>query len=163
MWRVAGVSLAAVLLGACATERKAAPAMLVGVWQVTELASRVPGGNWEPRGAPAHSQFIFTREHYSYLYVPRSAPRKKFAGDPNKPTAAEKVEAYDSIVAATGRYTLSGGALTLTALLHKNPNEMAGEPLRYAVEVDGNRLTMVIVDPPFLPGREWRMTLVRVD
>ena len=37
---------------------------------------------------------------HSYMYVP--GPRKKFAGDPNRPTDAEKVEAYNSLVAATG-------------------------------------------------------------
>ena len=50
--------------------------------------------------------------------------RRLFAGDPNQPTAAENVEAYNSFVAGSGTYTLTGSTLTLNAVLHKNPNEM---------------------------------------
>lgn len=162
MWR--HVALVLVLVGCAAGPERLdrVPAGIQGVWKVSDLASRAPGGSWESRGAPHRSQYIFTREHYSYLYVRGSAPRKTFAGDPNNPDPAAKVEAYDSIVAATGDYKLSGDTLTLTALIHKNPNEMAGESLRFTIELAGDRLTMIIVDPPFLPGREWRTTLTRV-
>ena len=134
-----------------------------GVWKITELASRAPGAGWEVRATPYLSQYIFTEKHYSYMYVPGAGPRKLFAGDPNKPTDAEKAEAYNSLVAATGTYSLSGRTLTLNALVHKNPNEMAGKPLTYTVEVDGNTLRMVIANPPFLPGREWRTVLTRIE
>ncbi len=95
-----------------------------GVWRVTELASRAPGAAWEVRAPPYLSQYIFTGKHYSYMYVPGQSPRKTIAGDPNKPTDAEKVEAYNSFVAASGTYEFSGRILTLVALVHKNPNEM---------------------------------------
>jgi hypothetical protein len=134
-----------------------------GVWKVTELASRTPGAQWEVRATPHLSQFIFTDKHYSYMYVPGADPRKLFAGDPNRPTDAEKVEAYNSVVAATGTYSLSGDSLTMTALVHKNPNEMAGKPLTYTVEIDVNTVRMVIANPPFLPGAERRMVLSRVE
>lgn len=162
MWRHGALLL--VLAGCASGPERADTALgtLVGVWKVAELASRVPGGSWESRGTPHRSQYIFTRDHYSYLYVRGSAPRKTFAGDPNNPDAAEKVEAYDSIVAATGVYTLAGDTLALTALIHKNPNEMLGESLRYTIELEGDTLTMIIADPPFLPGREWKTTLTRV-
>lgn len=164
MWRALATFLIAVVVGACASTSKtrSAPETIVGVWNVAELAARAPGGAWESRGAPSRSQYIFTSRHYSYLYVRGSAPRKTFNGNPNNPTDAEKVAAYDSIVAASGSYTLSGHSLTLTALLHKNPNEMTGEPLHYTIELDGDTLTMIVVDPPFLPGREWRTMLTRV-
>jgi hypothetical protein len=132
-----------------------------GVWKVTELASRVPGAEWEVRATPYLSQYIFTEKHYSYMYVP--GPRKPIAGDPNRPTDAEKVEAYNSFVAASGTYELSGRILTMIALVHKNPNEMDGKPLTYTAERDGNTLRMTIANPPFLPGREWRIVLTRVE
>jgi Lipocalin-like domain len=134
-----------------------------GVWKVTELASRAPGAGWEIRGTPYLSQYIFTEEHYSYMYVPGPNPRKRFVGDPNNPTDAEKAEAYSSLVAATGVYSLSGQTLTLNALVHKNPNEMGGVSLTYTVDLDGNTLQMVIANPPFMPGREWRTVLTRVE
>jgi hypothetical protein len=145
------------------TQKALAPADLRGVWTVAELASRAPGAGWEVRPTPSLSQYIFTEKHYSYMYVPGAAPRKRFAGDPNAPTDAEKAEAYSSLVAATGTYSLSGHTLTLTARIHKNPNEMAGEPLTYAVEINGTTLRMTITNPPFLPGREWRTVLTRVE
>jgi hypothetical protein len=134
-----------------------------GVWEVTELASRVPGADWEVRTTPYVSQYIFTEKHYSYMYVPGAGPRRIFAGDPNNPTDAEKAQAYSSHVAATGTYSLSGRTLTLNALVHKNPNEMVGRPSTYIAEVDGRTLRIVIASPPFLPGREWRTMLKRVE
>lgn len=136
---------------------------LRGVWKVTESASRAPGAQWEARATPHVSQFIFTDKHYSYMYVLGPGPRKPFAGDPNKPTDAERVEAYNSFVAATGTYSLSGPTLTMTALVHKNPNEMAGNPLTYSAALENGTIRMVIANPPFLPGSEWRMVLTRVE
>ncbi len=142
--------------------REDAP-VIAGVWRVTELASRMPGGEWEVRAGPRLSQYIFATKHYSYMYVPGTAPRPLFAGDPNNPTDAEKAAAYSTLVAATGTYKLSGRTLTLTALVHKNPNEMIGEPLTYSIDLQGDSLRMVINNPPFLPGREWRTVLTRVE
>lgn len=137
---------------------------LRGVWKVTESASRAPGAEWEIGTTPYLSQYIFTEKHYSYMYVLGARPRKLIAGDPNKPTDAEKVEAYNSFVAASGTYELSGRMLALLALVHKNPNEMDGKPLTYSVELDGkNALRMTIANPPFLPGRERRTVLTRVE
>jgi hypothetical protein len=134
-----------------------------GVWKVTEVASRAPRAEWEVRPTPYLSQFIFTDKHYSYMYVPGVGPRKRFAGDPNKPTDAEKVEAYNSLVAATGTYSLSGSTLTMNAIVHKNPNEMAGTVLTSTVTIEGSTIRMVTANPPFLPGSEWRMVLTRVE
>ena len=136
---------------------------LRGVWKVTEVASRAPGAEWQVRTPPYLSQYIFTVTHYSYMYVPGIGPRKTIAGDPNRPTDAEKVEAYNSFVAASGTYELSGRTLTLVALVHKNPNEMNGKPLTYAAELDGDTLRMTIANPPFLPGLEWRTVLTRIE
>jgi hypothetical protein len=148
-----------------ASDATTAPARaeLHGVWKVTEVASRTPGGEWEVRPSPYLSQYIFTARHYSYMYVPGAGPRKTIAGDPNRPTDAEKVEAYNSFIGASGTYHLSGGTLTLIALVYKNPNEMNGKPLTYTAEVDGNTLRMTIANPPFLPGRESRTVLTRVE
>ena len=135
---------------------------LRGVWKVTEQSSRVPGEGWTAI-TPNVSLYVFTEKHYSYMFTIGAGPRRLFAGGPNKPTDAEKVGAYDSFVAASGTYVLSGTTLTLNAVLHKNPNEMSGEPLTYAVEIDGNTVRMTIVNPPFAPGRERRTVLTRVE
>ena len=135
---------------------------LRGVWKVTGLSSRAPGGEWA--ALPVNgSLYIFTEKHYSYMFATGIGPRRLFSGDPNKPSDVEKIGAYDSFVAASGTYLLSGSTLTLTALLHKNPNEMTGDKLMYTIELGDNSLQMTIVNPPFSPGRERRTVLTRVE
>jgi Lipocalin-like domain len=143
--------------------QKLAPNSLRGVWKVSEQSTRSVGGAWSIGPVPYLSLYIFTDQHYSYMFAPGTGPRRLFAGDPNQPTDAEKVAAYDSFVAGSGIYALSGSVLKLTAILHKNPNEMMGEPLAYNVEFDGSRLVLTIVDPPFAPGRERRTVLTRIE
>jgi hypothetical protein len=161
MPRYLSVVIVATFIAVSAVARAEVP--IAGVWKITELASREPGAKWEVRAVPRLSQYIFTEQHYSYMYVPGAEPRPLFAGDPNSPTDAEKAKAYSTLVAATGTYTLSGRTLTLNAIVHKNPNEMVGKPLSYTIDLDGEVLRMVTVDPPFLPGREWRTVLTRVQ
>jgi len=151
------------VLGGCAlAQSKTGSASLRGVWKVTELSSRTPGAEWT-RLPLTGSLYIFTDRHYSYMFAPGTEPRRPFAADPNRPSDAEKIRAYDTIVAASGTYVLSGSTLTLTAWLHKNPSEMVGESLAYEIEVDGDVLRMTIVNPPFSPGRERRTTLTRIE
>jgi hypothetical protein len=174
MLRCLSVGLAAFLVGALAPHTRPAKAAtpdepptsvranLRGVWRVTELSSRAPGEAWVSV-TPNVSLYIFTERHYSYMFATGAGARRLFAGDPNKPTDADKVGAYDSFVAASGTYVLSGHTLTLSAILHKNPNEMAGESLTYTVDREPNTLRMTIVNPPFAPGRERRTVLARVE
>jgi len=142
--------------------RKATSPGIVGVWKVTELLSRAPGENWT-NVSPQLSLYIFTKKHYSYMYTQGEGPRPLFAGDPNKPTDAEMVTAYKTLIAATGTYVLSGQTLTFNATLARNPNEMTGKPLIYSVQLNGDVLQMTITNPPFLPGGERRITLTRVE
>ena len=97
------------------------------------------------------------------MFAPGVGPRRLFTGDPNQPSDAEKIAAYESIVGGSGTYVLTGTMLTMSPILHKNPNEMTGEPLRYGVEVESNRMTMTIANPPFAPGRERRTVLSRIE
>jgi hypothetical protein len=136
---------------------------LEGIWKVLEVSSRVPGAEWTVATPPYLSVYIFTPTHDSYMFAPGVGPRRLFAGDPNRPSDAEKVAAYDSIVASSGTYILKGTTLIMTAILHKNPNEMTGEPLRYSVEIESNRLRMTIANPPFAPGGERRTLLTRIE
>lgn len=167
--------LFALVVAACGSQHTAVPGMtrpaayqataavssLEGAWTVVEQSSRAPGGDWVGASIPYRSLYIFTPTHYSYLFT-RPETRPPFAGDPNRPTDAEKVRAYDTFVAAAGTYTLDGGTLMLVALLHKNPSEMTGEALRYAVEIGRDTVRLTITNPPFLPGRERRTVLARM-
>jgi hypothetical protein len=72
-------------------KQKSARASLRGVWKVTELLTRVPGETWTTI-TPNISLYIVTEKHYSYMFVTGAGPRRLFAGDPNKPTDADKAE-----------------------------------------------------------------------
>lgn len=133
-----------------------------GAWRVAEIASRAPGEGWAARPGPPAGLYVFSARHYSYFYVPGVQPRPRFA-EANRPTDVEKAAAYDSFIAGAGPYTFDGRTLELRADLRKNPNEMTGEVWRWQAEARGDTLRLVFVDPPFLPGREWRVTLVRVE
>jgi hypothetical protein len=148
---------------ATAAERPLGANAVHGVWNVTEQSTRPIGGQWSRGTAPYLSQYIFTEKHYSYMFAPGAGPRRLFLGDPNQATDAEKIAAFDSFVASSGTYLLSDSALTLNAILHKNPNEMTGEPLIYNVEFDNKAVVLTIVDPPFAPGRERRTVLTRLE
>jgi hypothetical protein len=135
---------------------------LRGTWKATETLVRTAGSDWV-KVTPPSSLYIFTDDHYSYMFVTGPQPRPHFAGDPNRPTDAEKVAAFDSFMASSGRYSLSGSTLTLTALLHKNPHEMAGGSLTYAVKFGSDTVEITIVNPPFAPGSERRARLTRIE
>jgi len=135
---------------------------LQGAWGVVEVAARAPGEPWVPRPGPQAGLYVFAARHYSYFYVPGVQPRGRFA-DPNRPTETEKAAAYDTFIAGAGTYTFDGRTLAMNADLRKNPNEMTGEVWRLLAEPRGDTLRLVFVNPPFLPGREWRTTLVRIE
>jgi hypothetical protein len=149
------------LPGALSPPASGRASALEGAWRVVEQASRVPGGSWSVTEPPHRSLHLFTGTHYSYMFT-RPEPRQLFSGDPNQPSEAEKVRAYDSFVAASGTYEFDGSTLTTRAILHKNPNEMTGGLLRYAVEISGDTVRLTIMNPPFQPGRERRTVLTRI-
>lgn len=156
--------LAAVLVVAAISEGAAQPpaASVRGAWRVVEVASRAPGEAWGARPGPQAGLYVFSARHYSYFYVPGVRPRPRFA-DANRPTEVEKAGAYDTMIAGAGTYTFDGRTLVMTTELRKNPNEMTGEVWRWSAEGRGDTLRLLFDNPPFLPGREWRTTLVRAE
>lgn len=138
------------------------PAAIRGAWRVVQLAAREPGGEWDIRPQPQSGLYVFSARHYSYAYIPGGRPRPHF-GDANRPTEAEKAAAYDTFRGGAGSYSFDGGVLQLKTDVGKNPNEMTGELWKWQAELRGDSLRLVFDNPPFLPGRQWRMTLVRLD
>ena len=73
---------------------------------------------------PQRGLFMFTASgQYSIMYVLGDQPRAEWSGEAQ--TDAEKVEAYDSFVANSGRYSVEGDRITYEAAMAKNPNYMA--------------------------------------
>lgn len=133
-----------------------------GAWRVIELAVRFPNQAWVVRPGPQAGLYVFSTQHYSYVYVPGVVPRLHFA-NANQPTKEEKAAAYESFIAGAGSYTFDDTTLSLKADLRKNPNEMTGDFWRYQVEIRADTMQLVFRNPPFLPGRDWRTVLVRAE
>ena len=164
MWSVAANSSCSVTTNAPATSVRSFHSSpdIVGSWRPIELALRTPGQEWEIRPTPQGGLYVFSESHYSYVYIPGGRARPQFASA-NSPTEAEKAAAYDTFIAGAGSYVFDGSVLELKAELRKNPNEMNGHIWRWKLErFEKDTLQFIFENPPFLPGRDWRTTLVRV-
>ena len=104
----------------------------------------------------------FSSRHYSYFYIRGTSPRPRF-DDGNRPTDAERAATYDTFIAGAGSYTFDGRVAQLSTDFRKNPNEMTGELWQWQAEAVADTLRFVFENPPFLPGRHWRLTLIRVE
>lgn len=135
---------------------------LKGAWRLVETAVRTRDEAWDVRPASQGGLFVFSERHYSYFYLRGSEPRPRFM-DANRPTDAERAATYDTFIAGAGSYTFDGRMALLSSEFRKNPNEMTGAVWKWETETAGDTLRFVFANPPFLPGRDWRLTVVKVD
>ncbi len=141
---------------------------LEGVWKVTEIV--VTGAGAYQVSAPQPSVFIFAKNHYSLVWVPGDAPRSLFKAQ--TPTNEEKVAAFDSLVASSGSYEVSGSRVTFRMILAKSPNSAFIDE-QFTVDGDVMTLTWVSSDGHHrigqevvrstLPVSKTRMKLVRIE
>lgn len=112
-----------------------------GVWRAVEV--NITGPNAETNTSPQPSLYIFTKKHYSIIYVSAKAPRTVLA-DLSKATADELRTVFvDSFVANAGTYEFKNGKLTTTPLVAKNPSFMeAGAFITSNVKMDGKNLVL---------------------
>ena len=149
----------------------AAKKPMEGVWKVAEIV--VTGAHTSNIANPQPSLFIFTRGHYSQMWVPGNQPRALFKAE--EPTNQEKIPAFDSFVANTGTYEITGSTLTIRPIVARYPNFMAGGFTKYQFRIEGNTLWLTEkstdensrigqrVVPSSAPVSETRFKLVRVE
>ena len=92
---------------------------------------------------PLPALYVFTPTHYSVMIGSGDVPRATYEGE--NITDAEKIGAYDSIIANSGRYEIDGNTLKTRAYVAKDPNYMGGWPeneVNYEFSVDGDTLTI---------------------
>lgn len=154
------VSVLAILTMVSAAWR-AAPAQdvdLQGAWLVTNITDA--DGN-EIEAQPG--LYLFTETHYSIMFVPGTDERAQYAG--TEPTDDDRVSAYGTFIANSGRYDVAGDQLTLRAYVSKDPNYMAGFPddlVTATVHIaGGNTLHLTYTGDGFLGGTMF--TLRRVE
>lgn len=141
---------------------------LQGVWRVTEIV--VTGAGAATVSAPQPGLFIFAKRHYSLMWVPGSAPRTLFKTE--SPTTEEKVAAFDSVLASSGTYEVSGPTVTLRPTVGRGPN-LVFMSQQFVVEGDTLTLTSVSTDGHIrigsdvvrsaLPTSTTRLKLIRVE
>ena len=157
----------ATMFGAQSAARKP----MEGVWKVAEIV--VTGADASNVANPQPSLFIFAKSHYSMMLIPGNEPRTLFKGE--EPTNQEKMSAFDSFVANTGTYEVTGSTLTIRPIVARYPNFMAGGFSKYQFQMDGNTLWLTEkstdlhhrigkrVVPSSAPVSETRLKLVRVE
>jgi hypothetical protein len=96
----------------------AARGPLEGVWRVTEIV--ITGAGAYTATAPQPGVFIFTKNHYSWMWLPGTQPRAMFKAQ--VPTTEEKLAAFDSLAASSGTYELKGSTATFRPTVAKGPN-----------------------------------------
>ena len=112
---------------------------LEGAWLVTSWTDADGNTNDSPQPA----LYIFTTTHYSIMVARGDEPRARFEGEDM--TDAEKLTAYDTLTANSGRYKVDGDKFMTRAGVAKNPNYMANRwdnEQTYEFERDGDNLTI---------------------
>jgi len=154
------------VLAACQPETTQDANPLVGAWRVTDMRTTSPDGS-VTMSNPQPGLYIFTETHYSMMYVPSEEPRPLDAGDipmlgSLNPTDEEKVASWETFIANSGTYELSGDTLTTRPMVAKSANLMAaGGPLTMSYEVMGDMLHVTFA-PPWTPDIETFTMLVRI-
>src|SRR5437868_6419624 len=96
--------LAAAVLSVSAKAQK-----IEGVWSITEVTTTGANGRTEKATQP--SMYLFTKKHYSIIYVASDSPRDMT--DSSKMTADQLRKVFvDSFIANAGTYELKAGKLT---------------------------------------------------
>ncbi len=139
MRRIAAFTAAFALLGILASTGSIAAqeSSVVGGWIVTSWET----ADGEVNSEPQRGLFMFTASgQYSMMYILGDQPRAEYSGDTQ--TDAEKVAAYDSFVANSGRYSVDRNQITYEAAMAKSPNYMANFTPETAGPEGGNASTM---------------------
>ena len=110
---------------------------LNGAWIVTNWTT----ADGEVDDEPQRGLYLFTITRadggsYSIMFVSDDEPRAQYEGE--EMTDAEKLAAYDSFVANSGRLNVEGNTLTYEAYMAKNPNYMAN----FGEDGGGNGVTV---------------------
>ena len=140
MLRILRLSIVLLLLsGMLAAQNSGKKRPIEGVWKIVEIVETGPGAS--STSIPQPSLLIVTRRHYSFMRARGEKPRALYAAE--RPTDAEKLAAFNSFVANTGSYEVSGSTLTFHPIVSRNPNYMAGGFTTYRFRIAGNNLWLM--------------------
>jgi hypothetical protein len=134
---VLAVLIAVLGVGTFAQSKKG----IEGVWQLSEIT--MTGKYAMTMKITQPSVYIFTRTHYSKIYVASDKPRPVL-DDYSKASREELFSTFvDGFDASGGTYEVAAGKLTLHPTVAKSPSDMTeGTWTTYAFTITGNTATL---------------------
>ena len=162
---LSALCLAAPIVGP--PQKTSRPGSLEGVRKIVEMVTT--GANASTISTPQPSLVIFTKRHYSFLYLHGAQPRPQFAPakDPDNLTDAEKIARYEQwsqFTANAGTYEVKGSTLTRHPFVAKNETVMArNSSLANDFKLEGNTLWLIAKSEAGQPASETRTRLKRVE
>ena len=114
-----------------------------GVWQISEITMTGSDGKVMNMKATQPSMYMFTKNHYSIIYVQSDKPRDVME-DYSKATQEQLFSIFvDDFVANAGTYEVKNGKLTVHPMVAKSPSYMqAGTWSTYSMKISGNTMTL---------------------
>lgn len=116
---------------------------LLGVWQIQTIEN-IPGDG-SMNNSPLPSLAIFTRSHYSLVWMPGAKAMREFK-QRWLPTDEEKIQRYGEIVVNSGTYTQTESTITARPVVSRVPEFMGGGRMLYSYHVDGHTLLLTSMD-----------------
>lgn len=116
---------------------------LQGAWRIVEMKPAEGVSSINPAGL-----FLFASTHYSVMFSTTAEPRTTFA-QPDAATDPEKLAAYNTFIANSGKYEIVGDTLIVRPVVSKNPNYMGGGEDRFVVRLAGDTLWLTSVPGAF--------------
>lgn len=112
-----------------------------GVWQLTEITITGNGGMTMKVTQP--SMYVFTKTHYSKIYVGSDKPRPVL-DDYSKATQEQLLSIFvEGFDANAGTYEVKAGKLTLHPIVAKSPSDMKeGTWSTYSMKISDNTITL---------------------
>ena len=112
-----------------------------GVWSISEVTTT--GANGSTKQATQPSMYLFTKKHYSIIFVASGDPRPEI--DISKATSDELRTVFvTNFVANAGTYEVKDGKLTMRPTVAKSPGFMkAGTFSTMSVKIEGDMMTLV--------------------
>lgn len=116
---------------------------LQGAWRIAGLKVSDDAVIVDPPGL-----YLFSANRYSITYSNAGSGRPPFA-KADAPTDAEKLQAYGTIIANAGTYSLAGDTLVIRPTISKHPGFMGGGEERFTVRTAGDTLWLTSIGGAF--------------
>lgn len=131
------------LIAVCSFGCRPAPSPengLLGVWEI-QVIENIASSSSSINNSPQPSLAIFTRSHYSLIWMPGTTGMRAFK-QRWLPTDEEKIQRYGEIVVNSGKYTQTESTITAQPVVSRVPEFMGGGRLSYEYRVEGDTLSL---------------------